>query len=709
MKRLLPMLALLAAVRAQPPAAVLPGESKPAAARLADARALADPAKAAEALADLSANGTDLVPVSPTRSVRLRDLAQEAIAALPPAGLEAYRRLAETQARKWLDEGNALRAADEAFATRAGLAALDRLGDEAFLDGRFDEAEQWYRRISPLEGKGGHPDPTEAQAARARAKQVLARLHAGRAEAGLEAFRHRHPKASGNLAGQEGLYADILAKVAAAPPALGKAKGWPAFGGGPTRGRLAEASPKLPADLGRLCRGGPSWRFSLETRKPRAADLVPEKAAPVEVARRMAFHPVLAGTTALVSDGRRVTAYDLKAGTSKDWFDLSDFLAGTRGPAPLPGPHDLRHTLAVADGHVYARLGTSTVRDVQPRKEKAEDRESVLVCLSLEPDRDGSRRRWMARALEPGRKDYSVFEGAPLVAGGRAYIAATRFDGDRMVTSIRCYPARAAEGVGEPTHSPLWRTDVCETRELRSGEEGGKRWRHHLLTLAAGKVVYCSHSGAIVAVDARTGQRSWAVRYPRRDAREPADDPLLRDLAPCLFAEGRLYAAPSDSDRMLCLDPATGETVWERDSLDAVHLLGVGKGRLIFTSWRNPAQGRLVTGSLRAVNAADGSDEGGWMLPDDEGGWTPVGRGLLAGGFVLWPTARLDERRDGKPVLAERVFVVRQEDGRQADDPSLVRLPAGNLAYADGVLLLADQQTLRAYVPDEDETPARER
>src|SRR5207249_3744941 len=142
-------------------------------------------------------------------------------------------------------------------------------------------------------------------------------------------------------------------------------------------------------------------------------------------------------------------------------------------------------------------------------------------------------------------------------------------------------------------------------RELQIGEP---RRRHHLLTLAGSSLVYCSHSGAIVALDALTGRRAWAVRYPTLAPSvgpelPGIDRPVLRDLTPCLFAAGRLYAAPGDSDRLLCFDPATGRTLWERKIAEVVHLLGVGQGRLLFTTGS----------SLRAVDAATGAE--GWIAP----------------------------------------------------------------------------------------------
>jgi outer membrane protein assembly factor BamB len=397
----------------------------------------------------------------------------------------------------------------------------------------------------------------------------------------------------------------------------------------------------------------------------------------------------------------------VRTGKVSTWYDAARLAGGFKPDLTLPAAADLRYSLTVAEGCVFARLGSQYVRDVRPPERNPRDRdtgESLLVCLSLQPGR-GDRRRWLVKAVDLARKDYSVFEGAPVAGNGRVYIAATRFEGGKVITAIHCYPIDPEDS--EPTL--LWRADVCATRELVPARPdgtvlaAGRRARHHLLTLAGSQVVYCSHSGAVVALDARTGRRSWSLRYPRRDLRAPADDPTLRDLAPPLFAGGRLYVAPTDSDSLMCLEPASGRTVWERRKLHAVHLLGVGQGRLIFSTRRNPGTGRLDAGGLRAVRAEDGSDKGGWLLPDDGGGLTPMGRGLLVGDLVLWPTAR-------KPY---GVFAVRQRDGRQPDNPSLLhRMPAGNLLLAGGCLVVTGTRSMSVFVPpglllDEAEKEAR--
>lgn len=703
----------------------LVGESRPTAARLEEARKRLAAGKPAEAVAVLQAildaGANELVPVGPGRSVSAALLAQGQLARLPAEERQRYRKRIDAQARNWLQQadrtgqgGPLRRLVRDAFLSPHALTALDRLGDRAFARGEFDEAERWWAAIVPLEPAEPpapetlrYPDPPADLVPRLRAKQLLARRFRGAAgwPDDLARFQARHPEARGTLAGRSGRYTEILTAVAASlapPPANAD---WPTFGGAPGRNRVESAPPRLLDRLSLLCRAGPTWRFDLETRKRQTtADLPsPRSSGEVDAARRLAFFPVVTGHVALVADARHITAYDLRSGEATVWYDAAAYVGGLKPRLTLPAAPDLRYTLTVAEDCVFARLGTQTVRDIRlPAAPGAglpalhEDAgESVLVSLSLQPGPDGDRRRWMVRAADPGRKELAVFEGAPVVRDGRVYIAATRFEGDRVVTAIHCYPAHPEDS----TAPLLWRTDVCETRELLPATAAAEadpwlrqRARHHLLTLANDQVVYCSHSGAVVALDARTGMRTWGIRYPRRDPGEPADEPRLRDLAPPLFADGRLYVAPADTDHLYCLDPETGATIWERDGLDVVHLAGVAAGRLIFTTWRPPYQGQLFAGGLRAVDAADGGDSGGWALPDDGGGLLPFGRPLLVGDLVLWPTAR-------QPY---GVFAVRQTDGLQPDNPSLLhRIPSGNLLHANGILLVADGRTLHAFVPPE--------
>jgi hypothetical protein len=90
---------------------------------------------------------------------------------------------------------------------------------------------------------------------------------------------------------------------------------------------------------------------------------------------------------------------------------------------------------------------------------------------------------------------------------------------------------------------------------------------------------------------------------------------------------------------------------------------------------------------LRAIRASDGGDEGGWFRSGPAGPVHSFGRGLLAGDLVAWPTLH-------------HVSFLRQENGEQADDPTLMhRIPPGNLAFGCGALVVTDRTHLHVFAP----------
>src|SRR5262249_6303806 len=238
----------------------------------------------------LSEAGDDLVAVTPRHAVRARWLCQSRLGTLPAEYLRPYRDRIDTQARKWVEQGAAQRNArllrrvvEEAFCSRYGERALDLLGDLAFERGRFEEADHWWGMIVPparpvakLKKEARNPafpallfpDP-QLDPARVRAKQLLARLFSGEAQGhrarmdeALQAFRSQHGKSIGSLAGQQGLYADILQAVLAEP--LGRdhteeTASWPTFGGDAGRGAVVSGAKWR---LRRICFQPPRWRFS---------------------------------------------------------------------------------------------------------------------------------------------------------------------------------------------------------------------------------------------------------------------------------------------------------------------------------------------------------------------------------------------------------------------------------------------------------------
>ncbi|MFO0843133.1 MAG: hypothetical protein U0797_12185 [Gemmataceae bacterium] len=247
-------LVALAPLAAEPGHLVVPGDSRASADRLGEARRRAAAGKGLDAVELLQslieATGNDQAGVGDGRSVSARLLAHAVVAKLPPDALAAYRKRVDVQARRWLDQADATGAAEplhrlveEAFCTPSVLVGLDRLGDRAFERGRFDEAEAWWRRIAPLEaiearqGRGGLgvPRPARRRRRRARAKQLLARIHRGHPgwRADLDAYRKRHPKAAGRLAGRTACTPTHSPPSGRIPQPAGASADWPAFGGGP--------------------------------------------------------------------------------------------------------------------------------------------------------------------------------------------------------------------------------------------------------------------------------------------------------------------------------------------------------------------------------------------------------------------------------------------------------------------------------------------
>lgn len=661
----------------------LPGESLPTARRLAEARQHADRHQWGEAVEEyqriLDEAGDDLVPLDPQKRDHCLQARQLCAMQLPRHAtlLSRYRARVDEQAKKWLEEGIAerdpiplRRLVDRAFCSRHGDRALDLLGDLAFERGDLAEAEQWWRLLArpaslakeKSEAELVYPDP-RVDVALVRAKVILSRMFRGErdgARAELSAFAALHGKAEGRLAGRTGKLVEILqdaARHADQLTARAREPGWPTVGGGDSRAAIAPKAPR--------CRWlEKPWSVRLDDGPPI------KSRPPTQQAQACVFQPVIAGGLVLLADDRSVTAYDLFTGRQRGRWELPDERPNGWN-ASAARQYGARYTLTVAGNRVYVRLGTPPMPPFplgfDPRNAVAD---SHLVCLPLPPTGEG---QWMpCWQVKPRGVDAAFFEGSPLVHGAQVFIGRTHFAKDGQTrTAIDCYRA--------DTGAFRWRRDICEVREA---DNAGPRYHYSLLTRAGPNLVYCSDAGAIVAIDAGTGQPVWATRYPRRGPRLADGNPSPRDLAPAVYADGRLFVAPADLDHVLCLDAATGRTLWESNVLEVAQLLGVARGKLIFTTASFPA-------GIRAVDAATGRDQRGWMQPSaDSNGLPTVGRGLLAGDWVLWPTV------NGLRILT-------QEEGEPAADAYLPldNTIRGNLATAQGCLVTATDRELLGYVP----------
>jgi outer membrane protein assembly factor BamB len=669
----------------------------------------------------LSAAGLTRLDGDPLPSVQLRRLIQSRIAALPPSMAQRHRQNVDTRAQKLLQEGKQERAAaplcrlvDEFFGSSFTAEALELLGDLAFEEGEFEDALGWWRRLAvpsteyrvqtnkqsgpndsngpnSLIGRKGAVSTkysvlgTHSSAlARVRAKQVLAYAFLGqleRAKSELAAYAKLHPDAKGTLAGADGPYRDILAQWLerlATRAADSNHDAWTTFAGNPARNRSLNVCPNS-----RLWIDGPTWRVPLPTatkvKEGKGAEVAdkPLRASPAD---RLAYYPLVVGSQVLIANADSVMAYELFTGKQLFRFVLKE--GGPRGQATGTG----RYTLTAWNRRVFARLGGQSLGPKGPA-EKA-DPPSVLVCLDLSGAQPGAL-LWRIVAIRP-EKAPAFFEGAPLAAEGRVFCAVSWVVGQRTHTAVACYDAY--------TGRRRWWQEVCAAPEFEDQAES--RRRQHLLTMGGGRLYYCSHTGAVLALDPWSGQCLWGTRYGGRAVK--ADDDALaartgqtsaRDLAPGVYADNRLYLAPLDAKSLLCLDAGSGRLLWQRDAPDIVHLLGVTRGKVYFATKRG----------LQCLAADDGSARAGWMQPA-EGRLPSMGRGLLAGSWLLWPT------QDPKlPLRGVTLADGNQErfdanSGAPAEpeylEPTMLRaiLP-GNMAFGEDCLVVAGLEELAAFVP----------
>ncbi|MBA4190477.1 MAG: hypothetical protein C0467_21025 [Planctomycetaceae bacterium] len=669
---------------AQPPApepASLRGDSAQTRKRLTEAEqklAANQPADAIDALQRiLDEAGDDLVTADGRQYQPARRFVHQILARLPADALKGYQDRLDGPAKKLLDSAKQNRDVaplwqlfDRYFVSRPADEGLLLLGDLLFEQGDFRVAEQVWRMLLPDEGSPLVYPNSKADPAAVRARLILATIFAGdtdRAKLAYDAFKAKHADAKGPFAGKVGKYADTLQsyldKPPRLPPAANRGTDWPTFAGGPDRGgRLAVRLPSYWPT------GRPSWSeiFPQPTRHAAAPTLPP--------ARPPFGYPVIANGRAFVTDGSRVFGYDLATGKA---LTLPTAFVEPPIVDPLkPAPPDGSPSLTAVGDRLYLRVGSQLVRPPDAGKGGKGSGECAIVCLG--PGEAASELKECWRLPPPGEgKAATVWEGPPLVAGRRMWTLHARFEGGRVVHGISCYdPADAA------TAPPLaWSHDVCDS-PLPTG--GDPRARQELLTLAGRNVVFCSNNGAVVALDAISGKRAWGFRYPRSRKGDASRSP---DPSPAVFACGRVFVAPVDADRVYALDPESGQVLWESGTAEGTQILGVAGGRLIVTV-TGPARG------MRALDLATGSsrEPDGWVL-HDTGGLLSYGRGFVTDDAIVWPT------RNG-------LFFIDPVDGRLLGPPFLNHLGGesrryfGNLAYADGVLVVVSATQIWGFVTE---------
>jgi outer membrane protein assembly factor BamB len=722
--------------------------------QLERAKALVENRRWDEAVETLRAasemSGDRVVAVAPGYYVRLRDYCHRRLAALPAEALSVYREQVDPQAKRWLEQGIAerddsrLRAiVDQFYCSSSTDEALIRLGESALSKADYGAArgyweqlievpprviaeddfaalrsnpqlpadlaalvDRYYVRMSPRpnyelvtprivdpdilklgtalreRGIGGarlaYPRPDIAPA------DVFARLiltwifddSAAWAERGLRDYAAAFPDARGRLGGREVNYVEGLTALLAESREWNRERRtdeWTTFGGNPARNGAA----RRPVELGQV-----AWMYDklspVEGHEQRPRRVADDRTAP------LSFHPVVSGNQVFVHDGRSIHALALDTGVPL-WTHSFERTEGTgfndrftTGSRPVVGVP--RNTLTVHRRRLLARGGDHvTAGGAEPSRSGR----SEIVCLNL--DNDGSI-VWRAQPPE----DRSAFEGSPLADDERVYVA-IRKGGVRPQIQIACYDLDAAnEG------RLLWRRLICSAESPGQGQMD--EITHTLLTLAGDAVYVNTNLGAVAALEKHSGAIRWVATYPRAVAHDVnrRTTHFYRDLNPCVYDRGTIYAAPSDSRYILAFESAGGRLAWETHVADdVVNLLGVHGDHLMASG-----------DSLWWINVVkDGKVELVWP----EGSPRGYGRGFLAGNQALWPTRTSiytfdsDHPGAGEPTdLAARNDRVRQaiqeardRNNEDADRP-IPALTGGNLVPAGKLVLIATGNTLFA-------------
>ena len=678
-------------------------------------------------------SGSQIIQLTDRRYITVREYCDRQIATLPPEALLLYRQRVDDVARTWLERGVAERDATPLRDLIKNFPcsthtdeALYALGEIELEQGRFGRAREYWERISPQlrspEGEplykamreardedarqqlldvvgqpmtkltwNAYPD-TDLDLASLRARLVLVSLlegATGRAETELEILQTLHPNAEGRIAGRTGNLVETLTSLLRSsedwePPVT--ADDWTTFAGATSRQRLAR--PRIRG----LAR--PAWQHTFASvLSPKSVPGKKPLLAPTRVLGRddrLRYHPVVSDGKVFYCDAQNIYAFDLATGQPA-WASDEEAPGRIFPNAATDGDGAIavapfgrrteklgvaRFTVAVHGDRLFARLGSS----VTSRPSPSNTLTNYLVCLNLKKQ-GGLQWNYPTKktATQFVRGNWA-FEGSPVCDGERVYIAMRRSDVQPQ-THVACFDAA--------TGAMLWRRFICKADTPAHGLLD--EMTHNLLTLHEGRLYCNTNMGAVAALSAKSGEVRWVYRYERAPgeyyyATPPAH--FYRDLNPCIYHHGMILAAPSDCEKVMAIDAATGDLLWysAHGGLSAthpVHLLGVANDYLIATG-KNVWWIDVVTGKPHAIWPKYSRD-----LEE------AFGRGLLSGGEIYWPTREeiivFDQELPGidQPQIVKRIRLAR---------PDLVEPRfGGNLIVAEGHLLIASFDKLYVY------------
>ncbi|QGJ69651.1 Hypothetical protein PBC10988_13330 [Planctomycetales bacterium 10988] len=628
-------------------------------------------------------------------SVSLQRYVQQLLNGLPENALKLYRQRVDSQTRLWLEEG--IRNRDEAllrqmvqdaFASEWTEDALLTLGEFAFQRGDFDQARTWWRKLLSPNEPGSFAERGTSYLAYRKRKRPAADLYAQLVltyivegdsptarrllEESLfgdsQGFLKKFPEASGTMGGRTGSYASLLQELLeesdgwkGLPPG-----DWPTFAGNFQRNGQAFPMTGL---------AGVAWSYPLspvQGNRPVIESVADQAIGEAKNRRACNYFPVVAGDLVFVYQRRpnesrnrylnEILAFDLETGQPA-WGrdDPVIYRDSDQTMYSVPSFGVPRFTLTVHDQKLFARLRSPVTRlenGLEP---------TLLICLDLQ--REGE----LLWEMTSGGDGWA-FEGTPIGDGKRIYVA-MRQSGGSPKLHLACLDAE--------TGKILWRQFICSAETWPNADQA--EITHTLVTLQGEDLFINTGLGAVASLNKKEGTFNWLVQYPRtlEINQQTPQSWYYRDLVPCVYYHGLLLVACAETPLVMALDAETGQIYWKRSLPEVRQLLGADADRLVASG------NRLFWIDLSITNPEQGGSIIAWA---GDGSVHEYGRGLLAGGQVVWPNPEGISLYDLKSAQPTGQLLT-------AADPLLDRVPfyGGNLLLADSHWILAEPDRLVCY------------